>query len=533
MKMIVSPTDSVLAGEKFEILLKADWPEKSLRYVILERSQHHKIRKNLINFLVGYLGRTSNKLPRTNAQFYGVEINENLPEGLYVLSVFRKWYSLRPCDTREFVVRSSTAQEWHDRLKGYLSPSKRAEKVGPGLVPLHLVEPVRYLDVHEVSSRPPVLNVILPRLAMASVSGGPNTAFNIGYRLAAQGVCVRFLSLNDPADQDISELHDHIRRISGVGKRLDNVEFFDVHSANGRLEISNADMFMATAWWTAYTIKELYAKIPKRKFIYLIQEYEPGLHAQSMHYLMALNTYSLDFVPVINHSLVFQFLKEGRIGKFADPDFASGALVFDPAVDRERFSVLEKAKRKPGPRRLLFYARPAIASRNMFELGLLALQLASFQGVFDSEKWDIVAIGDKFTDIPLGNNFVLKSLDQYAVNWADEIRSADVLLSLIASPHPSYPPLEMVACGGIVVTNTFACKTKDKLAGISENIIAAEPTIEDLAEAISVAVRRAAENDVRKDTLRAPKTWDESLAGVIPALLRSWQASLQQSRESS
>ena len=44
------------------------------------------------------------------------------------------------------------------------------------------------------------------------------------------------------------------------------------------------------------------------------------------------------------------------------------------------------------------------------------------------------------------------------------------------TPHPSLVPMEMARPGMLTVTNTFENKTAEKLAAISPNLIAAEPT---------------------------------------------------------
>ena len=56
------------------------------------------------------------------------------------------------------------------------------------------------------------------------------------------------------------------------------------------------------------------------------------------------------------------------------------------------------------------------------------------------------------------------------------------------SPHTSYPPLEMAATGGLVVTNTYGPKTADALTAIAPSIRAAAPDVEALAQAIAEAV---------------------------------------------
>ena len=69
-----------------------------------------------------------------------------------------------------------------------------------------------------------------------------------------------------------------------------------------------------------------------------------------------------------------------------------------------------------------------------------------------------------------------------------QMRESDILLSLMLSPHPSYPPLEMAASGGLVVTTSFGNKSAKALASLSANIIAVPPTLEDIEAGLASAV---------------------------------------------
>ncbi len=56
------------------------------------------------------------------------------------------------------------------------------------------------------------------------------------------------------------------------------------------------------------------------------------------------------------------------------------------------------------------------------------------------------------------------SIEQYA----HTLETAAVGLSLMASPHPSYPPLEMAHFGVRTITNSYTCKDLSK---VHENIV--------------------------------------------------------------
>ena len=79
------------------------------------------------------------------------------------------------------------------------------------------------------------------------------------------------------------------------------------------------------------------------------------------------------------------------------------------------------------------------------------------------------------------------------------MRESDILLSLMLSPHPSYPPLEMAASGGLVVTTSYEGKSARQLASLSANIVATEPTLEAITAGLATFVRvcRTGQHDKR------------------------------------
>jgi beta-1,2-rhamnosyltransferase WsaF-like protein len=107
------------------------------------------------------------------------------------------------------------------------------------------------------------------------------------------------------------------------------------------------------------------------------------------------------------------------------------------------------------------------------------------------------------------------------------MRQSDIWLSLMLSPHPSYPPLEMASCGGIVVANTFDCKTSARLQAYSQNSLSAEPHIQSIADALSEAVARIELGLTRCSPVNLPSTWPESFLEVLPQLVAAWNETTQ------
>ena len=257
-----------------------------------------------------------------------------------------------------------------------------------------------------------------------------------------------------------------------------------------------------------------------REFLYLIQDFEPGFYAWSTNYALALATYDFPIRGIFNEALVRSHFVSTGVGRFGRDAGDRTSIAFEPAVDRGLF----RPGLREGPRRLLFYARPR-NPRNAFELGLRALRLATERGAFDAD-WEFAFIGDQVPDLPLAPGRRIRAVPwQSLTEYAALLGRSDVLLSLMLSPHTSYPPLEMAAAGGEVVTNTFGVKTQSALAAIAPGIRAVEAEVEALAEALAAAANaatpaRSAPPLTGPDRpLALPESWSASFEPVIDWVL--------------
>ena len=96
--------------------------------------------------------------------------------------------------------------------------------------------------------------------------------------------------------------------------------------------------------------------------------------------------------------------------------------------------------------------------------------------------------------------------------YAEKLRSHDVGLALMYTPHPSLVPIEMASAGIVTVTNSFENKTPNRMAEISENLITAEPTVADIARGLidAVAAVDDVERRVRGSDVRWSRDWNQS-----------------------
>ena len=396
----------------------------------------------------------------------------------------------------------------------------------------HLFLPLNVRIDPSLASRPH-LNILLPSTRAMDSSGGPNTAYILAAELVRAGVPLRIVAVNTPIDRDSSAIRAHIARLSGAPVELVNaIELADGHDRGRALPLGENDVFLATAWWTAQMLKYLLPRFRSSRFAYLIQDYEPNLHPISSNSVLALETYDMDYLPVVNSRLLYDHFVTDRVGRFANPEFTRAACWLEPSVDRELYHPTQNVSHPGGKRRLLFYTRPG-ASRNLFELGIAALMHAIAEGTLKPEEWEFHAT---LTGIEGACPRVRLSSDGAAIltplplqqlsAWAVEMQRTDVLLSLIWSPHTSYPPLEAAACGALVVTNTCGVKTAQRLHDISPNILGAVPTIEGIAKALATAALRTGDWTARVAgaSLGLPATWQQSFQPVLPRLLDFLQA---------
>ncbi|MFA5983885.1 MAG: glycosyltransferase [Methylococcaceae bacterium] len=395
-----------------------------------------------------------------------------------------------------------------------------------GVPGFHLSLPLNFETSDRLFLRPHI-NVLLPSLRLKHMSGGPNTALLLAALLAEKGEQIRIIACDASAEGEESALFPHMDGLLQRKVARGRITLVDAFDRSEATLVGVNDVFLATAWWTAQIANYALAKMLKKTFIYLIQDFEPILHEGSTFQARALETYGLPHIPVINTRLLLDHLVQERAGCYADPLFANNALWFEPALDR-RYYFPEVSASSSGKKTLLFYARPTSARRNLFEMGVVALRKAVASGVIDNNTWEIWGMGENFAPVALGQEMYLKPLPWLAFDdYAKQVRNADLLLSLMLSPHPSYPPLEMAASGKLVVTNSFSVKTAERMALFSANIIVAKPNADSVAAALVNAAGRinaGLQSHDMTGNMALPVNWDDSLDEVASELIARLKA---------
>lgn len=393
------------------------------------------------------------------------------------------------------------AEEYHKRKLDLMEPG-----------PLHL-------KVKAAGSNPPRINVVQPSLTPNGMTGGPNTVVNLAAHMALAGIPTRLITAHTLASFDQEWFKRHMVSLTGQDLNSMGLEVLHAGDSSRPAAIEHRDVFMATHWTTVLQIQPYLTSLANPWFFYLIQDFEPGFYAWSSNHANALSTYEQDHVGIFNEEELLQYMALHEIGRYQNSVFVEGAMHFRPALDRKTF--FPPVNRPNGSaRRLIFYARPT-NPRNMFGIGLRALQDFARHPAIKDQEWEFMAIGDRGSigtlELAPGKALVPAPWMDYK-GYADLLRASDVLLCPMLSPHTSYPVLEMAACGGLVVTNTFATKTAASLRNVSLNIIATQPNASALAGGILNAAERLNTQGRCNSPVHLPSSWTEAFEPVVRGL---------------
>lgn len=314
------------------------------------------------------------------------------------------------------------------------------------------------------------INVLVPTLNPTEMFAGIVTALDIGLGLAAQGHRVRFIATDLPiAAQQTSREFLRQRCQAGAETRIE----ICCGVTEQTIAVHPDDRFLATAWWTAHVAERLLrdARFRHKDFLYLIQDYEPNFYPWGAEFADAVTSYGLRFQPIFNTTILRDYF--ATLGY----DFArADALTFAPAIAIDRYATIRRAP-PTRRRRLALYGRPEVP-RNLFPMAVEVIA-----GFIEAEKLgpediELVSIGMKHQAVAFPNGITMQSLGKLAwEDYPEYLAGVDIGLSLMLSPHPSHPPIEMAAAGARVVTNTFATKDLGRLSPAIQSVPAAAPEL--------------------------------------------------------
>jgi len=320
------------------------------------------------------------------------------------------------------------------------------------------------------------VNLLLPSLSNESFFGGIATAFDFFtelYKMMDADARVIVVdnyvyAMDIPALEGFETVSSD--RDSSASKQVMSVT---ERSDKSSFPVGENDIFIATAWGTAYIMqpvikwqREIF-KDACHPLIYMIQDFEPGFNPWSSRYLLAESTYKSDIetIAVFNSKELYDFIKEQGYS-------FKHEYVFNPVLNETLKNCLTSVDAPVRKKQIIVYGRPSVP-RNALELIVVSLRLWAQQQP-DIHEWSILSAGEKHQDIKLAPGASLRSIGKLSLEgYASLMLETYMGISLMVSPHPSYPPLEMSAFGIKTITNSFANK---ELSGFNENIISLKTT---------------------------------------------------------
>ncbi len=327
--------------------------------------------------------------------------------------------------------------------------------------------------------------------------GGVMTILRLAESLQRQeGIKQRFLICGGATASDI------YANLMRAFPALSQAEVIVLDTAEAIATIPPSDYSVATLWTTAYVL--LGVQNTGLKF-YMIQDFEPAFYPAGSTYAQAELTYHFGFYGICNTVT----LKE-----IYERDYSGCAVVLQPSVDKNIFYPTTN-ERPLSSKRLFYYARPG-TPRNGFELAAAVLKHLKHKY---GEGLDIVCAGTGWNPKEYGLEGVVTQFGMMPYReTADLYRSCHVGLVMMMTKHPSYLPLELMACGATVVTNFNQANTW--LLKDGENCLLSPPSATCLTETVSYVLdnydnlaplRQRAADYISSEL----DNWDISLGKVI------------------
>lgn len=356
------------------------------------------------------------------------------------------------------------------------------------------------------------ISVVTDSIGKGSLFGGVGTALILATLLAnRRGADLRIVTRTEPP---VASSLDHVLQVYGLALQGESqFRFVPADDARQELDLHDDELVITTSWWT--TVATL-PGVGARQMVYLLQEDERMFYPHGDDRLRCEQLLRRrDLRIIVNTRLLLDhFIANG----FAH--FQAQALSFEPAFPERVFR--PRPKPAGAKRRFVFYARPNNA-RNLFFMGIEAIDAAVARGIIDPEQWEIVFVGKDIPTLALSGGVEPQRRENLAwADYAELVGGADLGLSLMDTPHPSYPPLDMAASGAVVVSNR--CGVKQDLSALSRNILLCDLDRDALVEGLAQGAALAADAGRREDHWRAStlgRDWAKTLEPVLQALAES------------
>lgn len=348
------------------------------------------------------------------------------------------------------------------------------------------------VGVASSSSKRRRLNAILPTMQPEKIYGGITTALTVIRQIADQmggDIDLRVLITSDSVDPpSVQALTTRLGRPFAQANPHDDVAGCSIvgvaHAQHLPISLRATDMYISTAWWTAdlgFRLLDEQRRIfgSNPLMAYIIQDFEPGFYNWSNHYALAEATYRRpdDTLAIINSEELAGYMK------------ARYRFHAQHYVGYELHPVLNSLIAPTRPEKLILaYGRPTV-NRNCFELLCEGLRIWQGRNPRANSQYDIVFAGEAFDGGRLAGLDNARNVGKMTIEeYAEMLNRACAGISLMVSPHPSYPPLEMASAGCMTVTNSYEGKDLTLRSDRFVSLSAMTPTA--LADALDTAISR-------------------------------------------
>ena len=361
------------------------------------------------------------------------------------------------------------------------------------------------------------INLVTDSLAENGLFGGVSTSVVFAILLANYFCCpLRVITRDSASSASVLLKIAQLNQIKiNTVYEVNNFNYAFEKNPKYRLPVSESDLFVATSWWSAWTIREVSRR---KKYIYLIQEYEKIFYPNGdEHRLIDKVFFDEKMIPVINTDLLYQFFKENNYQHIAnngisfEPTFLSGAFKKNTPP-----TLSKKDKKKFN---LFFYSRPNVP-KNLFYTGLELIETAVVLGIINPDEWEFFFAGTNSRNVVLAQQIQPKCLGK--LTWPEYLEflgTIDLGISLMVAPTPSYPPIDVAVAGGVALTNQYA--NKKNLDMYSKNIICSELNMESLLKNLELAVALVKNPEEREKNFAANTIvnhWEQSFLDVLPKI---------------
>jgi GT2 family glycosyltransferase len=372
------------------------------------------------------------------------------------------------------------------------------------------------LRLASTATEPPRINVLVSTLDPMAMSAADVSVYEWIRRLRDRHT-VRVVALDDPLADGEEAARIRLYEREGLDGSLGGVEVLSATRRAVRLRVNPSDRFVATSFWTAHLAHHATVELGQPRFLYLIADHEPLTLAAGSARALADQAYTFPHVAAVASPFVHDYLKDERIGVYADGLEAgdSMSMSYRCAITGIGPVTAESLERR-GPRRVLLVARPrALDDLSLFELAVVGLRQAVSLGVLDRDC-EFLALGAAAEDrgaIPLAEGAWLEMIPRQAVGrYRGLLRTHDIGLSLTATPKLGLAALDMAAAGMLVITAAYGPKTAASVGAVSGNIDAVPITVQGVLDGLRRAANRLDGYQARAAAAEVAwsRSWDQT-----------------------